>query len=92
MGVFCIILGTLLAVACCGGGVILGYVMDNYDFLGQPLYQFLTFPSPLVAWVASIGIGLVLAVIIGLPLIAGGNMYCKGVKALRKAKKLSKAH
>ena len=96
MGVFCIILGTILAVACCAGGVILGYVMDNSIVMGQPAYQFflsiLNIKSPLMSWVVCIGFGLVLALLIGVPLIAGGNMYCKGARALRKAKKMARSH
>ena len=90
MGVFCIILGSILAAACCAGGVFLGYLMNNYNILGQLLYQFVGLPNSLIAWLVGIGAGLVLALILGLPLIAGGNMYCKGVRALRKARKYAK--
>lgn len=87
MGTFFVILGSILAAISCGIGALLGWYLQTGVLMGQPIYQFLGLSSIAVGWAISLGIGLVLAVILGLPLIAGGMMYRKGQKALRKARR-----
>jgi len=87
MGTVFIVIGSAFIICCCGSGVFLGYIITNMSIMGQPMHQFLLgTDSVLIAWLAALALGIVLAIITGVPLVVGGNMYNKGKQALRTAK------
>ena len=93
MGVFCIVLGSVISAGMVVFGAWLGnlFVTTPY-FLNatMKLYQGLGLPNVLMTYIVAIAAGILLALMLGLPMIVSGMALRKSNAALNKATALNK--